>query len=202
MRSLTERQRMILNFIAQYTDDNTYPPTVREICDHFKISLRAVQDHIFALERKGYLSSEPKKSRSFRVLIDARDRGGYCYFKKVPILKSVLAQDDYFAAENILTHIVAFVPIISPSTESFGIIVQDNFMLSAGVKKGDYAVFQRVEPMDGNIVACLASDRILLKRYYKDGSRIRLESDENQQAPVYSAEENILGVLSGIVRSM
>ncbi|MBQ1661694.1 MAG: hypothetical protein II054_04280 [Treponema sp.] len=45
MKELTERQKEILDFIAQFTDDNAYAPTVREICDHFNISIRAVQDH-------------------------------------------------------------------------------------------------------------------------------------------------------------
>ena len=40
MKTLTERQREVHDFIAQFTDDNVYPPTVREIGDHFGISLK------------------------------------------------------------------------------------------------------------------------------------------------------------------
>ena len=50
MRQITDRQREVLIFIAEFTEENVYPPTVREISDHFKISLRAVQDHIAALQ--------------------------------------------------------------------------------------------------------------------------------------------------------
>ena len=53
MRQITDRQREVLIFIAEFTEENVYPPTVREISDHFKISLRAVQDHIAALQKKG-----------------------------------------------------------------------------------------------------------------------------------------------------
>ena len=49
MKEITERQREVLTFIANFTEENVYPPTVREIGDHFGISLRAVQDHIAAL---------------------------------------------------------------------------------------------------------------------------------------------------------
>ena len=73
MRSLTDRQREVLDYIAQFTEDNVYPPTVREIGDHFEISLRAVQDHIAALQKKGYLSQSQKRcSRSIRVIKDER----------------------------------------------------------------------------------------------------------------------------------
>ena len=85
MKNLTDRQREVLDFIAQFTDDNVYPPTVREIGEHFNISLRAVQDHIAALQRKGYLSQSQKRSRSIRVLIDERKKDPVTYTSKVQI---------------------------------------------------------------------------------------------------------------------
>ena len=53
MRQITDRQKEVLTFIADFTEENVYPPTVREISEHFGISLRAVQDHIAALQKKG-----------------------------------------------------------------------------------------------------------------------------------------------------
>ena len=44
MKQITERQKEVLTFISEFTEENAYPPTVREIGDHFQISLRAVQD--------------------------------------------------------------------------------------------------------------------------------------------------------------
>ena len=52
MRQITDRQKEVLTFIATFTEENVYPPTVREIGEHFGISLRAVQDHIAALQKK------------------------------------------------------------------------------------------------------------------------------------------------------
>ena len=71
MKQITDRQKEVLTFIANFTEENVYPPTVREISEHFKISIRAVQDHIIALQKKGYLSTEQKRSRSIRVSIRA-----------------------------------------------------------------------------------------------------------------------------------
>lgn len=64
MRQITDRQQEVLNFISYSTKTNSYPPTVREISDHFNISIRAVQDHIAALQKKGFISIKPKSSRS------------------------------------------------------------------------------------------------------------------------------------------
>ena len=72
MKNLTDRQREVLDYIAQYTEENGYPPTVRETSERFGVSLRAIQDRIAGLQKKGYLSLSEKKSRSLRVLIDER----------------------------------------------------------------------------------------------------------------------------------
>ena len=53
MKQITDRQKEVLEFIADFTETNVYPPTVREISEHFGISLRAVQDHIAALQPCG-----------------------------------------------------------------------------------------------------------------------------------------------------
>ena len=50
MKNLTDRQKEVLEFIARFTEENGYPPTVREIGENFGISLRAVQDHSAAFQ--------------------------------------------------------------------------------------------------------------------------------------------------------
>ena len=46
MKELTARQQQVLQFIQDFTDENVCPPSVREIAEHFSISIKAVQDHI------------------------------------------------------------------------------------------------------------------------------------------------------------
>ncbi len=65
MRNLTRRQKEILIFICFFTKDNGFPPTIREVGEHFSISsTNGVSDHLRALERKGYLSRNARRSRS------------------------------------------------------------------------------------------------------------------------------------------
>lgn len=68
MKEITERQKDVLNFISKFIEENEYPPTFREMCKEFNISLKGVQDHVKALEKKGYITHVPGSSRSIRVL--------------------------------------------------------------------------------------------------------------------------------------
>ena len=62
---LTERQEKILAFIKRSIQEQGYPPTIREIGEHFGIrSTNGVNDHLKALERKGYLVRGELKSRA------------------------------------------------------------------------------------------------------------------------------------------
>src|ERR1700729_949756 len=67
MQGLTDRQQQVLSYIRQSIVDRGYPPTLREIGAHMGIrSTNGVNDHLRALERKGYLTREDMKSRALR----------------------------------------------------------------------------------------------------------------------------------------
>ncbi len=66
-RALTDRQRLVLEYICRSIEDCGYPPTLREIGNKLGIrSTNGVNDHLRALERKGYLTREDMKSRTLR----------------------------------------------------------------------------------------------------------------------------------------
>lgn len=68
-RPLTARQSAILEFINAHRAARGYPPTMREIGKAFSIrSTNGVNDHLRALERKGYISRRDMTSRGIRVV--------------------------------------------------------------------------------------------------------------------------------------
>ena len=74
MTGLTERQLEVLRFIGRQIDDAGYPPTIREIGEALDIrSTNGVNDHLKALERKGYLTRDPVKSRALIPTSAARE---------------------------------------------------------------------------------------------------------------------------------
>src|SRR6266498_1096477 len=77
MTGLTERQLEVLRFIARQIDEAGYPPTIREIGEALDIrSTNGVNDHLKALERKGYLTRDAAKSRALIPTSAARDALG------------------------------------------------------------------------------------------------------------------------------
>ena len=70
-RKLTERQFAVLTFIREQIRKKGFPPTLREIGKHFGIaSTNGVNDHLRALERKGWILRDDLLSRGMRVIGD------------------------------------------------------------------------------------------------------------------------------------
>lgn len=207
MKNLTDRQREVLNYIAQFTEDNVYPPTVREIGEHFGVSLRAVQDHLSALQKKGYISLTQKKSRSIRVLLDERGESpvpaevSSWDETKIPVLGTVAAGKPILSEENLDGYINLSETFIKPGKSYYAMHVRGRSMIDAGILEGDIAVLEHCEDaMDGQIVLAVVDEGITLKRFYRETNRIRLQPENSQFQPIYCQEVRIVGVLAGILR--
>lgn len=76
MPKLTARQAEIVMFIRVFMSERGYAPTLREIGDYFGIrSTQGVIDHLKALERRGVLTRDQRKSRSI-VFINQQEFHG------------------------------------------------------------------------------------------------------------------------------
>src|ERR1700730_8625917 len=118
---LTERQQKILSFIKRSIQEQGYPPTIREIGEAFGIrSTNGVNDHLKALERKGYLLRGELKSRALSVIDGGKSGGAAGRFPKmsrrglvsgggevvdVPVVGKVAAGAPILAQENITDHV-------------------------------------------------------------------------------------------------
>lgn len=202
MKQITERQREVLNFISEFTDNNAFPPTVREIGEHFGISLRAVQDHIAALQKKGALSQCQKRSRSFRVLEDGREQEKQLFVGKVPLLGTVAAGKPLLSEENLDGYVNLTEPFVRPGKNYFALRVRGQSMINAGILDGDLAVVEQCNTaVDGQIIVAVIDDAITLKRYYKESERIRLQPENPDFQAIYCTDVRIVGILSNIVRT-
>lgn len=202
MRQITDRQKEVLTFIADFTENNAFPPTVREISEHFNISLRAVQDHLAALQKKGFLSTEQKRSRSIRILIDERKKEDKLFVSKVPLLGTVAAGRPLLSEENLDGYVNLTEPFVRPGKTYFALRVRGTSMINAGILEGDLAVIEQTETaLDGQIVVAVLDDAITLKRYYKEATRVRLQPENPTMQPIYCQDVRIVGTLSNIVRT-
>lgn len=65
---LTDRQRDVLRFIAEFIRDRGYSPTTREVCLAFAFqSPNGAVCHLDALRRKGWLSWEEHRTRTMKI---------------------------------------------------------------------------------------------------------------------------------------
>ncbi len=201
MKQITERQQEVLDFISKFTKENGYPPTVREIGEHFGISLRAVQDHIAALQKKGFLSQSQKRARSINILVDNHSEST-TYVSKVPLLGTVAAGKPLLSEENLDGFVNLAEPFVRPGKSYFALRVRGQSMINAGILEGDLAVVEQANTaVDGQIVVAVIDNAITLKRFYKEADRIRLQPENPDFTPIYSRDVMIVGILSNIVRT-
>ncbi len=202
MKGITDRQQQVLDYIVDYTEENSYPPTVRDISEHFGISLRAIQDHIAALQKKGYLSQREKKARSLKVLVGAKEKEPELYVGRVPMLGTVAAGKPLLCEENLDGYVNLTEPFVRPGKSYFALRVRGESMINAGILDGDLAVVEQASTAaDGQIIVAVIDNAITLKRYYKEAERVRLQPENPNFSAIYCTDVRIVGILSNIVRT-
>ncbi|MBR1638191.1 MAG: transcriptional repressor LexA [Treponema sp.] len=202
MKGITERQQQVLDYIASYTEENSYPPTVRDISEHFGISLRAIQDHIAALQKKGYLSQREKKARSLKVLVGSKEKEPELFVGRVPMLGTVAAGKPLLCEENLDGYVNLTEPFVRPGKSYFALRVRGESMINAGILDGDLAVVEQASTaVDGQIIVAVIDNAITLKRYYKEAERVRLQPENPAFSAIYCTDVRIVGILSNIVRT-
>lgn len=209
---LTKRQQQIFDFILSNIDKFGYPPTIPEIQHKFSFkSPNAAQDHLEALERKGYIARRPHKSRGLEILngkiskdntISADDN-----ITEVPIVGSVSAGMPILAQENIEGSIFVDKIISRNNRGMFALRIKGTSMVNAGILDGDFVlVHQQPTAEQGEIVVALIEDEATVKRFYKDKNKIKLKPENDTMEPIIiDPEENdvtIIGKVQGVVRKV
>lgn len=222
MQKLTERQEMVLGYIHMSISDRGYPPTLREIGNHMGIrSTNGVNDHLRALERKGYLLREDMKSRALRPTVPANGNGaGHAgangngkavhddRFVEVPIVGRVAAGQLSEAIEHPDDTVRVDSMLLGGSREVFGLRVAGESMIDAGIHDGDYVfVRKQIEAKRGEIVIALVGEEATCKYYYPDTDAIRLVPANKTMREIIVRKEDwrstsILGVVVGLYRRL
>lgn len=215
MEELTERQREILGFILKETESRGFPPTIREIGEKMDIrSTNGVNDHLKALERKGYLWRGEQQSRSLVPTKRARLVLGLGAKKdagtiEVPVLGKIAAGVPVLATENWedSVRIDSFL-LGGNGKEVFALRVKGESMIEDGIYDGDY-LFVRKAPAasPGDIVVALIEDEATVKRYYPEADRVRFQPANKTMEPIYVRKTDfkstmILGLVVGVYRQL
>ena len=203
--TLTERQQEILDFIHNYSESNGFPPSIREIGKHFGIYPATVQDHIAALERKGFLRKKRFQSRTLSIS-DSSRRPPAGVSTAIPIVGRVAAGLPLLATENIEETI--HLPKDWAPAGAFLLKVSGDSMVGAHILDGDYVlVHPQGTATNGEIVVALIGDEATVKRFYRTKSKITLQAENPKFDPIEIEETvdssfQVVGRVMGVLRVM
>ena len=195
MEKLTKKQKKILEFIDKHTQQNSYPPTLKELADKFEITIGTIQDHIFALEKKGFIDKSPNTARGYKIVknpdgTEVKDMPDTDY---VPLYGNVAAGEPIFADNNIQGYIA-----IEKNTRGhrlhFALKVKGDSMKDAGIYDGDIVIVKKQDSADdGDIVIALLEDEATVKTLRNSKIRAYLEAANSKYKAIMNKPFHIIG---------
>lgn len=216
LKKLTKRQQLVLQYIIEHIEEWGYPPTIREIGDHLGIkSTNGVNDHLKALERKGYVIRQDAKSRAIKPVLNTegepleeQDTSQVVMddIHQIPVVGRIAAGIPITAVEN-QDDVLTISRSMLPKAEGvFGLVVKGDSMIEAGMFDGDVIFIKpQTTAQNGQIVAAMVDNEATVKRFYHEGNRIRLQPENSSMEPIYihayeAREAGVIGVVVGLYR--
>ena len=190
MPRTSDKSEKILEFVRQFTKENGFPPSVREIGAAVGLrSTASVSYHLQQLQSKGLLQSSGDKGRK-RVLVASR-RAGY-----IPVVGVVTAGLPILAVENQ----EGYLPWEGDPT-CFALRVRGDSMIGAGILDGDKVVVRPQSTADdGQIVVARIGDEATVKRLSRRDGRIWLLPENDAYSPIDGSEAELIGLVKGVFR--
>ena len=223
---LTKKQKNLLMFINKKLRSSGVSPSYEEMKHSLNLKSKSgIHRLISALEERGFIKRLAHKARALEVVklpetASANDifnsfspsviRGGLDENEQtndnseIPVLGKIAAGTPIEAIQNEVSRI----PLptnIEKNGEFFGLKVQGDSMIEAGINEGDTVVIKKTDVADnGKIVVALIDDHeAMLKRIRRKGKTVALESaNRNYETKIFGPDRvKIQGVLVSLYRN-
>ncbi len=197
-RQLTPKQLRILKLIRDYQRKHGYSPTMQELADVLGVTKVTVFEHVSGLEKKGLLRRSKHRARSLeltpRIEFPDETEG------MLPLVGHIAAGAPIEAIEN--PEVIDLESMFQSGAGVFALRVRGDSMIEEQIRDGDLVVAERRETArDGETVVALLDDgEATLKKFYRDGARIRLQPANPAYSPIYVDHVRIQGVVIGVLR--
>jgi repressor LexA len=215
MIQLTDRQKLVYDFIASFQRQNSYSPTMQEIAGHLKISGNlGVIRHLTALEKKGYITRTPGNSRSIKITSpqasypESTERVIHTDEQLsifLPVVGIVRAGSPEPPVEDIEEY-RSVDRSIARSGAAFFLRVKGDSMINAGVLEGDLALIRPQQTANNkDMVVAMVDGDATLKWFFKEHDHIRLQPANSSMEPIIVTADQQVGIIGkvvGLYRSM
>lgn len=206
--ALTQRQKQVLDFLAQFVEENGYSPSYQEIASGLGLaSLATVHKHVLALETKHYLKRGFNQSRSLDLSPkyqqdERRRRGGAAASFEIPLAGRIAAGTPVEAVAGRETLNLAD---YAGDADTFALEVSGDSMIEDHICDGDVVLVERAAKIrDGDIVVALVrGEETTLKRFYRESETVaRLQPANSAMPPILvpMADLQIQGRLLAVLR--
>ncbi len=210
---LTARQSEILGLVKEAIAQTGFPPTRAEIAQTLGFrSANAAEDHLRALEKKGFISLAPGASRGIRLTNPVGVQSDTPPLHSVreliaaislPVIGRVAAGAPILATENIAREIVVD-PALFDKQPDYILQVRGMSMRDAGILDGDLLAVQKSnEARTGQIVVARIDEDVTVKRLVREKNRVVLEAENPEFEPIVVTDANrfaIEGIAVGLIR--
>jgi repressor LexA len=198
MKQLSRRQQDILVYIESFSDEHSYPPTIREIQEGLAISSTSVVDYnLNVLEQRNLIRRNRNISRGIELVGRPQSRRGIV---SIPVVGRIAAGEpipvpDDIATQEFLDTIEISSEVLGPRTEGlFALRVKGHSMVDALINDGDVVVLRhQVVCENGDTVAVWLKNEkeTTLKRFYLDGGQVRLQPANVTMEPIFTTADNV-----------
>ena len=197
--NLTKRQRQILDFINEFSGENGYSPSYREIGEHFQLSSTAtIHAHVSALQEKGLIKKSHNEARSIELIDNSVN---WAQAIELPLAGLITAGEPIEAIETKET-IAVPANFVTDNVNSYVLEVKGESMKDEGILSGDFVIVERnPSPKNGDIVVALLDNAFAtLKKFFREKDFIRLQPANSSMEPIFVKDLVVQGVVKGVIR--
>ena len=199
-KTITKRQKQVLDYIENYINRNSYAPSLEEIKKHLKLSsFGTVHKHIENLQKAGRLRKSDNQARAIELI----NKGGGRDTTTIPMLGTITAGEPLETYE-IPETITISKNLLSRGGEHFALKVSGDSMIDEGIFDGDTVVIRRQQTAENgdSVVALINGSETTLKKIYQEKSRFRLQPANPNLKPIYVKNLDVQGKVVSIIRSL
>lgn len=181
---LTNRQLEVLNLIKRFISTNKIPPTLKELGNVLGMAPQSVQQHVRAIERKGFLKRLPVKSRGLAVAESEESKEKRDCID-VYVIGAIAAGEPILAYESRERTLCIKKDLVGRKRNLFALRVKGESMKDAAILDGDYIIVQKQDTAEnGDIVVALIGDEATVKKFYLKKNKVYLQPANENHNPI------------------